>query len=259
MYGAGIYTSAYIEVEFPSDFKIVTCGSCSLLSPVRVSVALSPLSGSIGPITVVNPNTISISTNILVRLYLDGSLSISHTYTALKTFTAHSIQFAVAGSHTYLGEEGSQLVNITENILTEVESITIAVPSEYQIRSSGGVVVSASYSEASINIVSAGTTLNEVVISNIPSLSSLSVNIVGLLNPSASPGTNSWGVVFKSSSNVVMAQSTTSVVFSATCSSPCRSCTSDVSSCLTCYNVSGSPFPYLQQSQCLPACSSNYF
>ena len=91
IYSTGTYTLGFIQIDLPADFSLVSCSACTMTSPLIIPISLSTLTNTLDNIVIRNPSMKTISSDIIVSLYIDGHLSIKHEYSGLQTFNAYNI------------------------------------------------------------------------------------------------------------------------------------------------------------------------
>jgi hypothetical protein len=91
--------------------------------------------------------------------------------------------------------------------------------------------------------------------------SQMQFSIGGFTSPSFAPSDYTFLSSFDSS-GFLIDQSTTNIIYAINCIIPCRSCTSNVTACLTCYtnsSITSYINHFAQNNSCLTGCPNGYY
>lgn len=272
-----LQNSSTLQILFPSEYQIasltcsnitnlqtLSCGSTTV--PITTTLQLSVTGVSTVRLrisTIGNPLSQATTSLITVGLYISSFKSVEQTV-RLGPFTPNVISYSTSQTSSYMAEATSLTFTITttnvippNSYLTGVGYLTITMPSEYNTAamSCSSVVGVASFACTNSS--------NIIKIMGTSYLTTITVVIAGLFNPSVATS-GLFSISSYDSNNNVVDSSTANLKYATPCTLPCRSCTSTVTQCLSCYTAAAlqsvvSNQKFLSQGTCLTACNSSAF
>lgn len=152
-------------------------------------------------------------------------------------------------------------------LLSPVSASIIFTPTS-SISGSAVVSLASSFTIGTLSCVSVAFTgscatsgsANKLNVTGSFTTESMTLTISGLTSPSAAPSDFTVFTTYDSS-DYIIDQSTSSIQFALSCTLPCRTCSSDPTSCLSCYNSTITSSIYYNNitNKCVTTCDSGYY